>query len=297
MTNHTTQVAVVAMHSAMGDFATNLARVEKWTRQARDQGAEFALFPEECITGSLNKSDLSFAAAREIATAAAAEAVSFLEALCGELGMTLVVGTIEPAAERLRNSALIVGPQGYLATFAKLHLPNPNEREWFVEGDVLPIIASQGWRFGMGICYDLRFPEIFRKAAQEGADFFLLPVGGSGGIEKVGTGGDQSDQARYHRELAMQLLPARAVDNALYVFYANQAGCSGRAWFPGLALALDPHGQLIGEHLPDEGMIAVEVSRDVLARARSSSSCTVNKVRPEVYGALQIATDGESDRL
>lgn len=54
----TVRVAAVAMHSVMGDPRANLERIEQWAQQARDQGATFALFPEECITGSLNKSDL-----------------------------------------------------------------------------------------------------------------------------------------------------------------------------------------------------------------------------------------------
>jgi len=70
---------------------------------------------------------------------------------------------------------------GRLATFTKLHLPNAVEKESFVSGDLLPIVRSQGWILGVGICYDLRFAEIFRTAAQHGADFFLLAVGGSGG--------------------------------------------------------------------------------------------------------------------
>ena len=291
MDSDTIQVAAVAMHSVMGDSATNLARVEDWSRKAHAQGANFALFPEECITGSMNKSNLSFEAARSIAEKAAEKSVPSLESLCRELQMTLVVGIIEPAGDRLRNSALIVGPKGYLATFSKLHLPNPNEREWFAPGKHFPVVTSQGWTFGVGICYDLRFPEIFRTAAQKGADLFLLPVGGSGVAEKIKSDGDQREQAAYHKELAMQLLPARAIDNALYIFYANQSGHSGNARFPGLCLAIDPNGKLIDEYLPDEGMTITEVSRQVRVKARSGASCTVDEAKPEIYAAPQIVRE------
>ena len=175
MDNDTIRVASIAMHSVMGDPSANLARVAEWAHKAHAQGADFGIFPEECITGSMNKSDLTFEEARKIAAAAAEESVPFLESLSHKLQMTLVVGTIEPSGEQLRNSALIVGPEGYLATFSKLHLPNPNEREWFLPGDTFPVVASQGWTFGVGICYDLRFPELFRGAAQKGAELFLYP--------------------------------------------------------------------------------------------------------------------------
>ena len=176
-----TRIASVAMHSAMGDPATNLERIAEWSNRAHEQGATFALFPEECITGSMNKSDIPAAEAMEIAKCAADTSVTFLESLCRDLDMTLVVGTIEPGGARYRNSALIVGPKGYLATFIKLHIPNATERTWFEPGNELPVVTSQGWTFSVGICYDLRFPEIFRTAAQQGAEFFLIAVGGSGG--------------------------------------------------------------------------------------------------------------------
>ena len=288
MDNDTIRVASVAMHSVMGDPSANLERVAEWAHKAHAQGADFGIFPEECITGSMNKSDLTFEEARKIAEAAAEESVPFLESLARKLQMTLVVGTIEPFGEQLRNSALIVGPEGYLATFSKLHLPNPNEREWFVPGETFPVVASQGWTFGVGICYDLRFPELFRGAAQKGAELFFIPVGGSGATEKISDNGDQHEQAESHKELAMQLLPGRAVDNALHIFYANQSGHSGNAWFPGLCLAIDPSGQLIDEYLPNEGMIVTEVKREVANRARASASCTVDEARPAVYEAAQL---------
>ena len=288
MENDTTRVASVAMHSVMGDPSANLARVAEWSHKAHADGASFAIFPEECITGSMNKSDLTFEAARQIAVEADKKSTPFLESLARKLEMTLVVGLIEPFGDRFRNSALIVGPEGYLATFSKLHLPNPTEREWFVPGDAFPVVTSQGWTFGVGICYDLRFPEIFRVAAQKGAEFFFIPVGGSGVPEKIAADGNQSEQARCHKELAMQLLPARAVDNALHIFYANQSGHSGNAWFPGLCLAIDPEGRLIDEHLPDEGMTVTEVKREAVDRARASGSYTAHEARPEVYEAAEI---------
>ncbi len=60
--------------------------------------------------------------------------------------------------------------------------------------------------------------------------------------------------------------------STMYIFYANQSGKSAPNWFPGLALAMDPHGQLIGEHLPTEGMLVTEASKQALAEARDSKA-------------------------
>jgi predicted amidohydrolase len=278
----TTIIATVAMNSDMGEPETNLARVSYWCERAHKQGARFVLFTEECITGSLNKSNLSYQDAVRIAQDADKIVLPYLESLAARFAMTLVVGTIESVGDKLANSLIIVGPEGYLTTYRKLHLPNPTERAWFIEGDSLPVIRSQGWTFGVGLCYDGRFGELFRTAAQMGAEFYLLAVAASGGSHLVTPEGDQDQQALMHRELMMQFMPARAVDNGMYVCYANQSGRSGNAWFPGLCLVCDPNGQLIAEHYSNEDMVVVELSRDLVEKARSGS-CAMNEIRPEIY--------------
>lgn len=282
MTDETTKVAAIAMYSEMGNPVANLARVEHWARKASREGATFGLFTEECITGSMNKSNLTVDQIHDVALEAHELAIPFLERLSSELLMTLVVGTMEPVNKRLRNSAYIVGPDGHLATYSKLHLPG-NENDWFLPGDSMQVVSSQGWTFSVGICFDARFPEMFRAAARAGADFFLLAVGASGMGELVNSDGDQTEQAKSHKELNMKFLPSRAVDNGMYVIKANQSGKSGNAWFPGLALALDPTGEVIAQHMPGEGMIVVEVSRHAIREARCSLSCTVDTARPNVY--------------
>ena len=262
----TVRVAAVAMRSAMGEPAVNLDRVERWLRRAGHAGARFAVFPEECITGSVNKSELADDAVLAAIDSAAELAVPRLEALCRELGMTAVVGTVERRGERRFNSALIVGPNGYLATYDKMWLPG-GEREYFEPGKTLPVIESQGWRFAVGICADLQRGDYFRLTADVGAEFFLLCVAGSGMPDLVGPDGDQTKQAEAHRALHVKLMRRWSAQSGLYIFYANQAGKSGKSWFPGLVLVTDPHGQLVAEHLPTEGMVVTEVSRGALASA------------------------------
>ena len=85
MTGSTTRIAAVAMHSEMGDFRANLTAISKWCHRARAKDADFVLFPEECITGSLNKSDLNIDEARKIVHAAEVESLPWLESLAREL--------------------------------------------------------------------------------------------------------------------------------------------------------------------------------------------------------------------
>ena len=204
--------------------------------------------------------------------------------------MTAVVGTVERRGDRRFNSALVVGPDGYLATYDKMWLPG-GEREYFEPGATLPVIHSQGWRFAVGICADLQRGDYFRLAAEAGAEFFLLCVAGSGMPELVGPDGDQTKQAEHHRALHVKLMRRWSAQSGLYIFYANQAGKSGPAWFPGLVLVTDPHGELVAEHLPTEGMVVTEVSRRDLAAA-----CPTGPGEEDAEGPVNSAGEAVSVR-
>ena len=283
------RVATVAMHSELGDFETNLARIAFWSAKAQGAGATFAVFPELCVTGSLCNSTMTQESARAIATKAMAIARPRLEALCAKLGMTLVVGIVDPTADRLRNGAMVIDPSGYRTTYHKLWLPNANEQKWFEAGKSLPVIESQGWKFSVGICADINYQSYFSSAAHHGAEMMLCPIGGSGRDSLVNKKtGDQTRQAEFHRNLHMKFLPARAADHGLYVFYANQAGRSGDYWYPGLALALDPSGKLVGEHRPTEGMIVTDVSRKLLQRFESRRGSS-QRVQPKNSAGQAVA--------
>jgi len=172
---------------------------------------------------------------------------------------------------KYRNSALVVGPKGPIATFAKMWLPNGNEREFFTAGDELMVIKSQGWAFTVGICADLDRGEYFATAAKAGAELFLLPVAGSGLAKLVGPDGNQARQAEAHRKLHEKIMRAWARRDAMFICYANQAGRSGNSWFPALAMAVDPEGELLGLHEATEGMLVVDASRDILRNARAAA--------------------------
>ena len=294
-TEETTRVAAVAMHSEMGEPALNLDRVKKWCIKAHKAQARFAVFPEECITGSLNKSDILLDEAKRIVDEATELALPRLEAVARRLHMTLVVGTIEREGDKFRNCALVVGPRGHLTTFHKLWLPNLTEKEYFIAGTTLPIVQSGGWTLSVGICADLNHADYFHTAAAHGAEIFLLPVGGSGAANLVSDDGDQTKQAHYHKSLHEKLMRKHAIDTGMYVFYANQAGHSGSAWFPGLALAVDPGGRLVDEHLPTEGMTVTEISKSAIAaRFKERSAVTAKKCRNSSGQDVDVRVISES---
>jgi predicted amidohydrolase len=261
----------------MADPDTNLARIEHWAIRAHDAGATFAVFPEECVTGSLNKSPLTFEQAVSVVTGAERITAGRLEELCARLDMTLAVGTIEKAGDRFGNHVVVYGPSGHLATFAKIHLPNDNEHEWFVAGDQVLVVASQGWKFGVGICSDLNYPELFRAAARAGADFFLLSVGCSGDGSR--------DGAIKYADQYSRLMYSCAVANGLCILYADQSGPDRMS----LAFAQDLDGKVVEMCVAEEGMVVATVSRNAIQVAREAGDPTnVRHVRPEVYANVRI---------
>lgn len=267
-----TRVAAVSMASAMGEPETNLERVEAWASRARAEGASFVVFPEECVTGSLNKSKMGLAEARKVVERAAEISVPRLERLARRLGMTLAVGLIEPCGDRFRNSVLVVAPGGFLGSYAKVHLPNATEREWFVEGDRVLVAKSQGWAFSVGICADLNYPEIFRAAARGGAEFFLLAVGCSGNGSREGAVASMKEYCG--------LMRASAVANGLYIFYADQSGRDRAS----LAFSMDLRGDVVDSCCGREGLVATDISRAAIQRARSGCDPTnLWHVRPAAY--------------
>jgi predicted amidohydrolase len=287
--DETIRVASLAINSKMGDPVTNLDRVASWAEKASRAGARFAVFPEEYITGSLNKSTLSREERDRAIAEAGRMAPARLARIARERTLTLVVGTIERRSERYYNSALVFGPEGHLTTYDKIWLPD-GEQRFFEPGTTLPVLQSQGWRFTLGICADLDRGEFFEATGRAGAELFLLSVAGSGFPELVGADRDQTRQAEAHKALHVKLMKEHAVRSGLYIFYANQAGRSGNDWFPGLALVADPRGQIVGEHLPGEGMLVTEVARNAIRDAqkalpsRNPPECRNSEGKPVTVG-------------
>jgi predicted amidohydrolase len=227
--------------------------------------------------GSLNKSSLTPEQAAPIVASAEKITAGRLEKLCARLNMTLAVGTIEKSGDRFGNHVVVYGPSGHLATFAKIHLPNENERNWFVAGDRVLVVSSQGWQFGVGICSDLNYPELFRAAAIAGAEFFLLAVGCSGD-------GSRDGAMKYADQYSRLMYPC-AVANGLYILYADQSGPDRMS----LAFAQNLDGRVVDMCLAQEGIVFATASREAIQAARDAGDPTnVRHLRPEVYANVRV---------
>ncbi|MCD2512321.1 carbon-nitrogen hydrolase family protein [Comamonas endophytica] len=260
------KVAALQMVSTP-DVAQNLAAARELLRQAQGAGAELAALPEYfCAMGLRDTDKLGYMEA--IGRGPIQE---FLAQSARELGLWIVGGTLPLEAgdaQHVRNATLVFSPAGECVTrYDKIHLFRyDNGRERYDEAQVIaagqaPVHVDMtdrsgtSWRLGLSICYDLRFPELYRAHAQQGCDLLLVP---SAFTHTTGEA---------HWEV---LLRARAIENQAYVLAPAQGGRhpNGRhTW--GHSMLVDPWGQVLGVRDQGPGLVLGELERGRLAQVRA----------------------------
>ncbi|MDM0075122.1 carbon-nitrogen hydrolase family protein [Variovorax sp. J2P1-59] len=260
------KVAAIQMVSAIAREA-NLARAHALLGEAASQGAELAVLPEYfCMMGARDTDKLAL---RE--TAGAGSVQSFLADAAREFGLWIVGGTLPLETDddnHVFNSSLVYGPDGArVARYDKIHLFYfDNGRERYDERRViapgsqpvcfdLPSRDGHRWRVGMSVCYDLRFPELYRALARQGADLMLVP---SAFTRTTGAA---------HWEV---LLRARAIENLAWVVAPAQGGTheNGRhTW--GQSMVVDPWGTVVAQQAVDEAVVLFDIDAQQVERART----------------------------
>lgn len=250
----------------------NLERAQVLLARAAAAGAELAVLPEYfCLLGHRDTDKL---AAREPFGTGPIQ--QFLSDAARSLNMWIVGGTLPLAIgqgsahdreNRVHNSSLAFSPNGEcVQRYDKIHLFRfDNGRERFDESRVLlrggtpaiftlPSRDGHTWKIGMSVCYDLRFPELYRGYAESAVDLVLVPSAFT-----FTTG-------QAHWEL---LLRARAVENLVYVAAPAQGGVhenGRRTW--GHSLQVDPWGVILTERVEGDGVDVAELTADRLSQVR-----------------------------
>jgi predicted amidohydrolase len=234
------------------------------TKAAADSGAQLAVLPEYfCLMGL---KDTDKVHAREVAGSGPIQ--ERLAAMAQENNIFLVAGTIPLEAKesnKVLNTSLVFDPQGkQIARYDKIHLFGfQTETERYEESETITAGSQPGqfaiklngvdWRFGLSICYDLRFPELYRSLGQ--VDCHIIPAAFT-----YTTGKD-------HWEI---LLRARAIENQCYVLASAQGGIhlnQRRTW--GESMLIDPWGEILSNLPEGEGFIQGTLSKDKLKEVRS----------------------------
>ena len=242
----------------------NLEVAARLTKAAADSGAQLAVLPEYfCLMGLKDTDKVN---AREAAGSGPIQ--ERLAAMAQENNIFLVAGTIPLEAKesnKVLNTSLVFDPVGkQIARYDKIHLFGfQTETERYEESETIAAGSQPGqfeirlnevdWRFGLSICYDLRFPELYRSLGQ--VDCHIIPAAFT-----YTTGKD-------HWEI---LLRARAIENQCYVLASAQGGVhlnQRRTW--GESMLIDPWGGILSQLPEGEGFIQGTLSKDKLKEVRS----------------------------
>jgi deaminated glutathione amidase len=262
------RVACVQMTSRR-DKAANLARAEALVARAASTGADLVLLPEKW--NLIGDADDYRTAAESLDTG---ESVHAMAGWARTLGITLVGGSIterREGREKLSNTSCVFDADGELAAvYRKIHLFDvevgghvyrESEAE---EPGTEPVVAqAEDWSVGLSVCYDVRFPELYRILALEGAELVTVPAHFT-----TPTGRDH-----WH-----VLLRARAIENQLYVAAAGQVG-ETIAHKPayGRSLVVDPWGTVLAQAPDEETVIVAEVDRARLLDIRAKLPSLANR--------------------
>jgi omega-amidase len=276
-------IALAQMNVLTGQPDANLARARDFAAQARDAGADLLLLPELWFNGY----DLE--RAEERATPLGEGGFVHMAALAREFGLYLAGSLLERHAggacgERrfaysrtVSNTAVLYAPDGsLLGSYRKIHrFRLMQEHRYLAPGDRATLCPTPWGPAGLAICYDLRFPELFRVMALAGAVLFLVPA--QWPVRRV--------------EAWLLLARARAVENELIVAACNRVGNDGQATFPGRSLVVDPWGNVLVEGDDREGLLIAQADLREIDKARRYLTVYEDR-RPDAY-RVEPAPDGQ----
>jgi predicted amidohydrolase len=251
--------AVVQMRST-ADVAANLMTAGRLVEEAAARGARFVSLPENFAF--LRSEGEPVPEAQPID----GEWVSKMAALAAKHRLLLLLGSLPekvPGETRVYNTSVLIGPDGRtIATYRKIHLfdidvpglAHLKESRAVIPGQDVVVAETECGRIGLSICYDLRFPELYRRQSAQGARVLAVP---SAFTDRTG---------KDHWEV---LLRARAIENLAYVVAAAQWGSHGpgRASH-GHALIVDPWGSVLAQVPDGEGVAVAELDFERQDRLR-----------------------------
>lgn len=255
-------VSLAQFRIALADTARNVTTVEKMVMDAGRRGSHLVVLPELWSTG--------YALDRANALASTLNTGIFTQvaALATQANTCVVGSVLEKRGNDITNSAPLYGPKGQmLGVYRKLHLFRLMAEDTYLRPGQAPLLLDLPWgKTAFAICYDLRFPELFRQYALAGAKLCIIPA--EWPIERT--------------EHWVTLLRARAIENQMYILACNACGETGGTTFAGHSMVIDPWGKVIAAAGEDPVLVTAEIDLDRVDEVRKRIPVFDDR-RPELY--------------
>ena len=260
------KVAVAQVSCALGNLAQNFVKVREFATRAKEAGAELVVFPEMTDTG------YSMPVIQATARSWGEGMVPQLQELARQLSIVIVSGVSERENNCIYNTQVAIDATGaVLAKYRKTHLfavAPIEEQKCFTPGSELVSFSFAGFQVGLSICYDLRFPEVYRLLAlNQQVNVFII------------SSAWPFPRVDHLRTLAL----ARAIENQSYLVLANRVGTDAGTGFCGTSIVVDPYGVVLASASSNrEELIQAELSTEVVKSVRDRMPVFADR-RPALY--------------
>jgi len=266
-------IALGQISCRVGDKKHNIENMKRKIRQAKKRKADLIAFPELALTGYVVR-DRAYELAEPVPTGPSARQI---EEMAKKEDVHIIFGMIERSAKAsavLHNTALLIGPQGYIGKYQKIYLPTHSifeEKRYFRPGYQTPVFETELGKIGIIICYDIYFPEITRLLSLRGAKLIVCI----------------SASPSVRRGFFETLTAARAIENTVFVAFVNLAGIQDGLQFWGGSRIIAPSGSLISRAKYDaDDLITANINYSELTRVQAFVP-TLRDLRPEIFNSLR----------
>jgi omega-amidase len=259
------KISLAQMQIALGDVRKNVNTAEEMIIEAAKRGSHLVVLPELWSTG------YALDQARELGTQLNVGIFAQMATLATQNKISIVGSMLEKRGLEVTNSGTFFAPNGRLmGVYRKIHLFRLMEEDRWLQPGTAPLLMDLPWgTTGMAICYDLRFPELFRRYATQGAKVIVMPA--EWPIERI-------DHWR-------TLVQARAIENQCYMVATNSAGLTGTTTFGGHSMIVDPWGKIVVEVGEAPTLVTAEIDVDYVDVIRNRIPVFEDR-RPDVYGTI-----------
>lgn len=266
------KIALAQINCKRGDKAENIRTMEMAVAKAKKQGADLIIFPELSLTGYVIRDQIY-----QIAEPIPGPSTKTIENIAKKAKAYIIFGMPELSEKTkatLHNTAILIGPKGYIGKYRKIYLPTHSifeEKRYFRQGYHTSVFDTEIGRIGLTICYDIFFPEVSRLTRLKGAQLIACI----------------SASPTIRRAFFEALTVARAIENTVFLAYVNLVDIEDSLQFWGGSRLVGPDGKILAQAKYDEeDLVICDVDYSDM-RAVEAFVPTLKDLRPEFFDELK----------